>query len=65
MTGPIELLKERLAEIKMMRFKLMSKKEKQEITHLYNQYYACINILEKGINLKDYTKRNKKNDTER
>ena len=58
MTGPIELLEQRFAEIKMMRFKSMSKKDKEKITHLYNQYFACINVLKEGINLKHYRKKN-------
>ncbi len=62
MTGPIELLEERFNEIKEMKSKAMSRKDKKKITNLYNQYYACIKILKEGINLKHYRK---KNDTKR
>jgi len=47
MTGPIELLEERLDEIKKVKnaAKKVSEEDSIEIDHLWNEYYACITLL--------------------
>lgn len=48
MTGPIELLEERLQEIRQMKDQDMTEIGRTKITHLYNEYYTCIEILKNG-----------------
>jgi len=49
MTEPIKLLEKRLREIRSIKKDACSVSEKDaiKINHLYNEYYACINLLKK------------------
>lgn len=45
MTRPIEMLEQRLDEIKQIKDQDIDEKEREEIVRLYNEFYACIKIL--------------------
>jgi len=53
MTEPIELLQERLKEIKQVKLSLknknLPKKDMKELELIYNKYYVCIKIIKKAL----------------
>jgi len=53
MTEPIELLQERLKEIKEVKLSLknkkLPKKDMKELELIYNKYYVCIKIIRKAL----------------
>jgi len=53
MTEPIELLQERLKEIKQVKLSLKNKnhpkKDMKELELIYNKYYVCIKIIKKAL----------------